>query len=88
MVRLFWQTLKVAPVVFTASLLAANGVKAQQVSAEQQSFEQTLDQINNDTSSIFTENTILKWFTICFLLALIIGIIVFSNLYHECTKQI
>lgn len=47
MTRLFWQTLKVAPIVFTASLLAASGAKAQQVSAEQPNVQQTLDQINS-----------------------------------------
>ncbi|MEO0834716.1 MAG: iron uptake porin [Cyanobacteria bacterium J06642_3] len=47
MTRLFWQTLKVAPVVFAASLFAANGASAQEVSSEGAGVNQTLEQINN-----------------------------------------
>ncbi|MEO1005084.1 MAG: iron uptake porin, partial [Cyanobacteria bacterium J06638_38] len=47
MAKLFWQTLKVAPVVFAASLFAASGASAEQVSGNQQGVEQTLEQINN-----------------------------------------
>ncbi|MEL6442162.1 MAG: iron uptake porin [Cyanobacteria bacterium J06621_8] len=46
MARLFWRTLGIAPAVFTASLLAASGAQAETISAEQQNFEQTLQQIN------------------------------------------
>ncbi|MBE9046920.1 carbohydrate porin [Pleurocapsales cyanobacterium LEGE 10410] len=45
--RLFWQTVKVTPLVFAASLLAANNANAQSVSAEKEGVNQTLEQINN-----------------------------------------
>ena len=46
MIRLFWQAIKVAPVLFAASLFASSGVSAQ-TAVEKNSVNQTLDQINN-----------------------------------------
>ncbi|MEM7592069.1 MAG: iron uptake porin [Cyanobacteria bacterium P01_A01_bin.83] len=45
--RLFWQTLKVAPVVFAASLFTANSAGAESLSSEGAGVDQTLEQINN-----------------------------------------
>ena len=45
--NLFWQTLKVAPFIIAASLLTANSASAQSISPEQESVNETLDQINN-----------------------------------------
>ena len=45
--KLFWQTAKVAPILFAASLLAPNGVNAQTVTAEKDAVNETLQQINN-----------------------------------------
>ena len=46
MIRLFWQAIKVAPVLFAASLFASSGASAQ-TAVEKNSVNQTLDQINN-----------------------------------------
>jgi hypothetical protein len=45
--RLFWQAVKVAPVLFAASLFASNGASAQTITADQEGVNQTLEQINN-----------------------------------------
>ena len=45
--RLFWQAVKLAPVLFAACLFAASGASAQNVSGEQGEVNQTLEQINN-----------------------------------------
>ena len=45
--KLFWQTLKVAPILITASLFAANGASAQSINANQEAVNNTLQQINN-----------------------------------------
>ena len=45
--KLFWQTAKIAPVLFAASLFAANGASAQSVSADKEAVNNTLNQINN-----------------------------------------
>ena len=45
--KLFWQAVKVTPLLFAASLLAANGANAQSISAEKEGVNQTLEQINN-----------------------------------------
>jgi len=47
MINLFWQTLKVAPFIIAASLLTANSASAQSISADKESVNQTLEQINN-----------------------------------------
>jgi len=47
MIKLFWNTLKVAPVLFAASLVAASGASAQSISANKESVNETLQQINN-----------------------------------------
>ena len=47
MIKLFWQTLKVAPILFAASLFAASGASAQSVAGEDQRVDKTLEQINN-----------------------------------------
>ncbi len=47
MIKLFWQTLKVAPVLFAASLFAASGASAQTVNANKGAVNETLQQINN-----------------------------------------
>ena len=45
--RLFWQAVKVAPILFAASLFASNGASAQSIKADKQGVNQTLEQINN-----------------------------------------
>ncbi|MGB5713183.1 MAG: iron uptake porin, partial [Waterburya sp.] len=45
--KLFWQTAKVAPVLFAAFLLAGNSASAQTVSDDKGEVNQTLEQINN-----------------------------------------
>lgn len=45
--KLFWQTAKVAPVLFAASLFAAGGANAQSISADKDAVNNTLQQINN-----------------------------------------
>ncbi|MEM7760804.1 MAG: iron uptake porin [Cyanobacteria bacterium P01_A01_bin.40] len=45
--RLFWETLKVAPVLFAASLFATSGASAEMVAADKGAIDQTLEQINN-----------------------------------------
>ena len=45
--KLFWQTAKLAPVLFAASLVAGNNASAQTVSAEKEAVNQTLEQIGN-----------------------------------------
>lgn len=45
--RLFWQAVKVAPVLFAASLFASNGASAQSITAQKEGVNQTLEQINN-----------------------------------------
>ena len=45
--KLFWQTAKVAPVLFAASLFAAGGASAQSISADKDAVNNTLQQINN-----------------------------------------
>ena len=47
MIRLFWNALKITPVLFAASLFAANGASAQSVSANKEAVNETLQQINN-----------------------------------------
>ena len=47
MIKLFWQALKVAPVIVAASLFAAGGASAQSISAEKEGVDETLEQINN-----------------------------------------
>ncbi len=47
MIKLFWQTLKVTPLVLTVSLLAASNANAQVKSAEKEGVDNTLEQINN-----------------------------------------
>ena len=47
MIRLFWQTLKVTPLLLAASLFATSNASAQVESAEGQGVDQTLQQINN-----------------------------------------
>ena len=47
MIKLFWQALKVAPVLFAASLFTASGANAQSVAAEKEAVNETLEQINN-----------------------------------------
>ena len=48
MIRLFWQTLKVTPVVIAVSLFTtANGANAQTQSAQKEGVDNTLEQINN-----------------------------------------
>ena len=47
MIKLFWQTLKVAPILFAASLFAASGASAQSVAGEDRGVDKTLEQINN-----------------------------------------
>ena len=47
MTKLFWQTIKVTPVVIAASLFTANSATAQVASAQEQGVDQTLQQINN-----------------------------------------
>ncbi len=47
MIKLFWQTLKVAPILFAASLFAASGASAQSVAGEDRGVDETLEQINN-----------------------------------------
>lgn len=47
MKRLFWQILKVAPVVIAASLLAPKAASAQTAPAQSNGVNQTLEQINN-----------------------------------------
>jgi len=44
--KLFWNAVKVAPVLF-AALFAANGVNAQTISADKEGVNNTLEQINN-----------------------------------------
>ncbi len=45
--KLFWQTAKLAPVLFAASLFTGNSASAQSVSAEKEVVNQTLEQIDN-----------------------------------------
>ena len=45
--KLFWQTVKVAPALFVASLFAASGTNAQTITADKGSVNDTLQQINN-----------------------------------------
>ena len=45
--RIFWQAVKVAPVLFAASLFASNGASAQSITAQKEGVNQTLEQINN-----------------------------------------
>ena len=45
--KLFWQTAKLAPVLFAASLVTGNSASAQTVSAEKEVVNQTLEQIDN-----------------------------------------
>ena len=45
--KLFWQTAKLAPVLFAASLFTGNSASAQTVSAEKEVVNQTLEQIDN-----------------------------------------
>ena len=45
--RLFWQAVKVAPVLLAACLFAGNKVNAQTISAEKEGVNQTLEKINN-----------------------------------------
>ena len=47
MIRLFWQAVKVAPVLFAASLFATSGASAQNITAQTEAVDQTLEQINN-----------------------------------------
>ena len=47
MIRLFLQAVKIAPVLFAASLFAGSGVMAQTVNAEKEGVNRTLEQINN-----------------------------------------
>ena len=47
MIRLFWQTLKVTPVLIAVSLFAANGAHAQTQSTQKEGVDNTLEQINN-----------------------------------------
>ena len=47
MIRLFWQTAKIAPVLFAACLFSANSASAQSVNADKEAVNQTLEQINN-----------------------------------------
>lgn len=47
MSNLFWQAIKVIPVVFAASVFAASGTKAETVAAGNEGVNQTLEQINN-----------------------------------------
>ena len=44
--KLFWNAVKVAPILF-AALFAANGVNAQTISADKEGVNNTLEQINN-----------------------------------------
>ena len=45
--KLFWQTAKLAPVLFAASLFAASNASAQTISADKEAVNGTLEQINN-----------------------------------------
>ena len=45
--KLFWQSVKLAPVLFAASLFAAGEASAQTISAEKETVNNTLEQINN-----------------------------------------
>jgi hypothetical protein len=45
--KLFWQAVKFAPVLFAASLFAAGSATAQSVSADKETVNETLEQINN-----------------------------------------
>ncbi|MGF1589664.1 MAG: iron uptake porin [Pleurocapsa sp.] len=45
--RLFWQAVKVAPVLLAACLFTGNKVNAQTISAEKEGVNQTLEKINN-----------------------------------------
>ncbi len=45
--KLFWQTAKLAPVLFAASLFAAGSASAQSVSADKEAVNNTLQQIDN-----------------------------------------
>ena len=47
MIRLFWQAVKVAPVLFAASLFATTGASAQTITAQKEGVDETLEQINN-----------------------------------------
>ena len=47
MIRLFWQAIKIAPVLFAASLLSAGTASAQTITAEKEAVNETLEQINN-----------------------------------------
>ncbi|MEN9567404.1 MAG: hypothetical protein RLZZ69_2600, partial [Cyanobacteriota bacterium] len=47
MIRLFWQAAKVAPVLFAACLFSTSSASAQNVNADKQAVDQTLEQINN-----------------------------------------
>lgn len=47
MSRLFWQTLKIAPVAFVASLFAVKSAAAESLSPQQGDVGQTIEQINN-----------------------------------------
>ena len=45
--KLFWQTAKLAPVLFAASLFTATGVGAETITADKEAVSDTLEQINN-----------------------------------------
>ncbi|HEY9768304.1 MAG TPA: iron uptake porin [Coleofasciculaceae cyanobacterium] len=45
--RLFWQAVKVAPILLAAYLFSGNKVNAQTISAEKEGVNQTLEKINN-----------------------------------------
>lgn len=45
--RFFWQTVKVAPVLFAASLFVGHGASAQTISADKEGVNQTLEQIDS-----------------------------------------
>ena len=47
MIKLFWQTVKLAPVLFAASLFAVSEASAQTISAEKETVDNTLEQIDN-----------------------------------------
>ena len=45
--KLFWQTAKLAPILFAASLFAAGSASAQSITADKEAVDNTLQQINN-----------------------------------------
>ena len=47
MIKLFWQTAKLAPMLFATSLFAAGNASAQTISADKEAVNNTLQQINN-----------------------------------------